>query len=568
MIQRIKKFYHSHLDDSSIYLTTVSGVASTKKQMVRYFNNKVKAIDLITTKSFQVTVNPGNREPVICQLNKDDFGNSVGLRNPGLDVALKEIKELRSEGLDTLLNISVSASRVEDFITLINAFDPYADSIELNFSCPHASAGFGSSIGTDICIATSYVEEIRKACKDQQSALIIKLTPNVDNIGEIAKAVVAAGADGIAAINTVGPVVHKDSSGNVILNNKLGGKGGKSGAWVKARALECVKEIRQAVGPDVIIYAMGGMYTPQDVYEMHLAGADTIGLGSVFGKVRQQDWIDFTSYIKESALALINGKEYNKVDYFKEFNQMEYTAHKVVDICEHSKDMLIITLDGQLDCISGQFAFLWLPGLGEKPFSVAHNKPLTFLIRKRGFFTKALFDLKVGDTLYTRGLYGKALDIKPGKKNILLAGGSGAAVLPSVCRLLTKDANIETFVGTSASSIGIDNKPLFHDYLSSYGKYTVIEDAGKPGRVLDYINEVEEDTKAFIIGPEIFSSFAAKKFLTLGLKPEDIYISLERNTLCGIGICGECVAGDRLTCQYGTFMTYDYLYKNAKELIQ
>ena len=568
MIDRIKKFYHAHLNDEELYLTTVSGVASTKKQMVRYFDKSVKAIDLITTKSFQVTPNPGNREPVICQLNKDDFGNSVGLRNPGLDVALKEIKELREEGIDTLLNISVSASRVEDFITLINAFDPYADSIELNFSCPHASAGFGSSIGCDINIASSYVKEIRKQCPNQESALIIKLTPNVENIGEIAAAVVSSGADGLAAINTVGPVVHKTEDGNVILNNKLGGKGGMSGAWVKDRAIECVKEIRQAVGEDVIIYAMGGMYTPSDLAAMHAAGADTIGLGSVFGKVKQQDWPHFTSWVKDSALALINGKQYEVIPFFKEYNQMEYTAHKVVEISEHSKDMLIITLDGKLNCISGQFAFLWIPGLGEKPFSVAHNEPLTFLIRKRGYFTTALFDLKVGDTVYTRGLYGKALDVVPGKNNILLAGGSGAAVLPSVCRLLTNDANIETYVGTSAKSIGIDGKPLFYDYLSSYGKYTVIEDDGKPGRVLDYIQDVKEDTKAFIIGPEIFSSFAAKKFLTLGLKPEDIYISLERNTLCGIGVCGECVAGDRLTCQWGTFMTYDYLYKNAKELIK
>ena len=134
MTDRISSIVGAHLSDR-LLLSTVSGVASTKKEMIRWFD-KDTCIDVITTKSFQVTANPGNREPVICEVAPGDFGNSVGLRNPGMDVALAELEELRANGLDSLLNVSVSASSIEDFVTLVRAFDHVADSIELNFSCP------------------------------------------------------------------------------------------------------------------------------------------------------------------------------------------------------------------------------------------------------------------------------------------------------------------------------------------------------------------------------------------------------------------------------------------------
>ena len=208
-------------------LATVSGVASTKKELIELFDRKIPSIDVITTKSFQVKPNPGNREPIVCSPAPGDFGNSVGLRNPGMDAVLPEIRELREKGLRAILNISLSASTPEDFITLVKAFDPYADMLELNFSCPHAAAGYGASIGSDICIASSYVKAICEAYPERKALLIIKLTPNVDDIGAIAKAVIDSGADGIAAINTVGPKLYiEPHSGQPILNNKLGGKGG------------------------------------------------------------------------------------------------------------------------------------------------------------------------------------------------------------------------------------------------------------------------------------------------------------------------------------------------------
>lgn len=573
MIDRIKSIKGAHLVNG-VHLSTVSGVASTKPELVRYFDKKQRAIDIITTKSFQVNPNPGNREPVICEMSPGSFGNSVGLRNPGLEKSLPPLEKIREEGLRALLNVSVSASNVEDFITLIKAFDHIADSIELNFSCPHASAGFGASIGCDQNIASEYVREIRKAYPEQKSALLIKLTPNVDDIGSIAKAVIDAGADGIVAINTVGPEIHiHEESGKPILNNKLGGKGGKSGKWVKQRALEAVKQIRGAIGDEPIIIGMGGLCDAYDVSAMIVAGADAVGLGSVFGTVEQQNWNSYLDTLKEETISLINGGtiENKASSFIRNDNRMEYTKHKVLSAVEHTKDMLILTLSGKLNCQSGEFAFLFIPGKGEKPFSVAHNEPLTFLIRRRGAFTDALFNLKEGDEVYTRGLYGKPL-VHEKKKNVLLiGGGSGVAVLPLLCDMIKADnSKVDVLVGTTLEPIGVDGKALFEDFFKNFGTYTVIADEGKPGRVLDHIEEhlrSVTDSAVYIVGPEKFMSIAAKRLIDLGVDQNDIYLSMERSTMCGIGMCGECVCGDRLACQYGTFFTYTYLNENAKELL-
>ena len=96
MIDRIKSIKGAHLNNG-VHLSTVSGVASTKPELVRYFDKKQEAIDIITTKSFQVNPNPGNREPVICEMAPGSFGNSVGLRNPGLEKSLPPLEKLRNE---------------------------------------------------------------------------------------------------------------------------------------------------------------------------------------------------------------------------------------------------------------------------------------------------------------------------------------------------------------------------------------------------------------------------------------------------------------------------------------
>ena len=155
----MKKSFPMGHRERKVYLSSVSGVATTKTELISWFDKNVPDLDIFTTKSFQVKPNPGNREPVICETKSGDFGNSVGLRNPGMDKALPELRELRNKGFKKWLNVSLSADNPDDFITLVKAFDSVADSVELNFSCPHAKKGFGASIGVDVDIASEYVEK-------------------------------------------------------------------------------------------------------------------------------------------------------------------------------------------------------------------------------------------------------------------------------------------------------------------------------------------------------------------------------------------------------------------------
>ncbi len=552
-----EKLQYNH-KRGEIILSTVSGVATTKPELVRLFDKNITAVDIITTKSFQVTPNNGNREPIVCSPSAGNFGNSVGLRNPGMDAAYPELLAIREDGMRAYLNVSVSASNPEDFITLIKRFDSIADSIELNFSCPHAAAGFGASIGSDINIARSYVEKIVAETKNRRALLIIKLTPNVDNIGAIAKAVIDAGADGVAAINTVGPKLYLEkNSGLPILNNKVGGKGGASGEWVRERAIECIREIRAAIGDEPIILGMGGVTRGEDAKAMIEAGADSVGIGSALSRVEPSKWNTYFKHIK-------NGEAVDSL--LLNENILEYKKHKVVSVAFPEKDIMLLELDGALDCKPGEFAFLFVPGKGEKPFSIARNKPLTFLIKRRGQFTADLFELKTGDDIFLRGLYGKSIELKYSRNVLLLAGGSGVAVLPLLAeRLAPLGVSLDIRVGVVNKSNGKD--PL-EDVLETYGSYMSVADEGKPGRVLDTLTDatLKEDLKAYIVGPGKMMEAAAKRLTSLGLSSDDIYMSMEKNTMCGIGMCGECVCAGKLPCKEGTFFTYSELLKNGVSL--
>lgn len=561
----LETLYKNHCKENPhLYLSTVSGVVTTNRNLINYIDKKVKSIDIITTKSYQVKPNLGNREPIVCETETGNFGNSVGLRNPGLEKAIVDIKQLREDKIDAFLNVSVSANTIEDFITLCKAFNGLSSSIELNFSCPHASKGFGSSIGCDLNIASEYVREIKNNV-DFKSLLFIKLTPNVDNIGEIAKECINNGADGIVAINTVGPVVHIDPvSKTPILQNKLGGKGGKSGNWVYKRALECVKEIREAIGDEPILIGMGGIDNGLKAREMVEAGCDAIGIGSAFARVKQPNWNSYFSTIKKE---YETGSLESDAFLIKE-RQMAYKAMKIISIKYHSKDTIIIELDKNLRCEAGEFAFLWMPGIGEKPFTLANDEPVTFVIKRRGEFTNALWSLEVGDTLYVRGIYGKELENRKSKNALLIAGGTGVAVLPSLCRKLkAEDTNLKILVGTSEEK----SKDALLEYaLSPMGDFKCVYDEGVVARVLNELDDIEilDDTNAYIIGPEIFMATAAKKLIDRGFLKENIYLSMEKSTRCGVGMCGECVCGEVLTCQNGTFLKYEYIEEFSPETIE
>ena len=129
-------------------------------------------------------------------------------------------------------------------------------------------------------------------------------------------------ADGIAAINTVGPKLYiEPHSGQPILNNKLGGKGGASGEWVRETALDAIRSIRKAIGDEPIILGMGGVAHPEDVQAMLEAGADSVGIGSALSRVMPTEWEAYLSAMK-------SGDDADR--YLSNENRLVYTPHTVL----------------------------------------------------------------------------------------------------------------------------------------------------------------------------------------------------------------------------------------------
>jgi dihydroorotate dehydrogenase (NAD+) catalytic subunit len=546
---------------------SVSGVWTTKPNLIRKVDETVPDIDIITTKSFQVRPTPGNREPIVAEVEVGSYVNAVGLRNPGMKTAYEELKKLRDEKpLRSILNVSISGNSPDDFVKLAKKFEDVADMYELNFSCPHAKPGYGASIGVSAELVKEYMEAVRPVT---DVALFPKLTPNVDNIGEIAKVAVAAGADGLVAINTVGPVAYKDPvSDELVLYNPNGQKGGKSGEHVFDIAIEKIREIREAVGPNVPIIGMGGVSRGSQVRAMMKAGANAIGVGSAIARVKKEQ---YGKYFEALRFDTENHTD-TAATYLSVKRLAKYKEYVIKTINKLSETMWDVELDGDPVLFkASQYAFIWIPGVGEKPFGIVSSSPLRFIVRlrdtdtksSRGKFTKAFFTKEVGDKLYVRGPYGNAMPENSMSHVMILSGGTGLALVPRLAESLASVGRIvNVFHGVTDR-----NEACYQDLVEPYASMKVVEDNGKPGRVLDAmaerLDEIETDNcTVYTIGPDMLMKKAMELAVEKGCAPEYCYASLETNNMCGIGMCGECECGGVLSCKSGTFYDYPFLLKN------
>ena len=244
-------------------------------------NDHKRAIDGgaggITTKSLTVEPREGNPVPRVIRVVPEGMGimNSVGLRGPGLEKGKVLIRDfIKTSSVPVI--VSIFAAKVADFEKLACTIAPLKPALlELNLSCPNVDDEFGIPLGMGAGSAAGVVEAVKKIAK--KVPVLVKLTPNVPNIAEIAKACEKAGADGITAINTLGPGMSID-----IVKRKpvLGAKrGGLSGTVIRPVAIRCVYDIYEAV--KIPIIGMGGISSWQDAVEMMMAGATLIGVGSV-----------------------------------------------------------------------------------------------------------------------------------------------------------------------------------------------------------------------------------------------------------------------------------------------
>jgi len=245
----------------------------------------------VTSKSCGLLPRTGHPNPTVLEW-EHGLVNAVGLSNPGVEEEVKELKKARIKlkELGVPLVASFFADNLDNFAVMAEKLsEAEPDFLEANISCPNTESDLGRMFAAEVGTATAVTRAVKKRTK---IPLIVKLSPNVTDIKEIAKAVEKAGADAISAINTVGPGMFIDiESGKPILANKVGGL---SGPAIRPIAIAKVFEICSVVKIPVI--GIGGITYGKDAIEMIMAGASAVGVGSavyyrgtkVFAKINQE----------------------------------------------------------------------------------------------------------------------------------------------------------------------------------------------------------------------------------------------------------------------------------------
>ncbi len=198
--------------------------------------------------------------------------NAVGLQNPGVDAFLKTVYP-RIKKLPTVLIANIAGACVDDYVYVAQRLeDTEIPLFEINVSCPNVKHG-GVNFGTDAATLRGVVEAVRKVTK---KPLIIKLTPNVTRIADMAQAAKDGGADALSLINTLTGMAINARTRRPIIANVTGGL---SGAAVKPVALRMVHEVFQAkLGLPII--GMGGIMSGEDAAEFMIAGANLLMVGT------------------------------------------------------------------------------------------------------------------------------------------------------------------------------------------------------------------------------------------------------------------------------------------------
>lgn len=279
-------------------VTDASGTFAAGREYADFVD--VGRMGAVTTKGVSLHGWEGNDAPRIAE-TPSGMLNSIGLQNPGVAHLCKvDLPWIKARGVPAIVN--VSGHSLEEYVQVIEALeeDGQADAYEVNISCPNVDAG-GLTFGTHVPSVTAVVSACRKAAT---RPLIVKLSPNVTDIAEIARAAEAAGADAISLINTLLGMAIDARTRRPKLARAVGGL---SGPAVKPVALRMVWQCHQAV--DIPLLGMGGIVTGEDAIEFMLAGATAVAVGTAnFMNPRaENDVLDgMIAYCEQQGVADIN----------------------------------------------------------------------------------------------------------------------------------------------------------------------------------------------------------------------------------------------------------------------
>ncbi len=536
----MKEFAPVSLGGKEIWppFTIPSGIITVNPDAIQRLAREVP-IGLITTKSVGVNPYGGYPEPVFSQYSADGLSTAIGLSTPGYKVWLEEMRGIYPlEG--KFLLVSVFGDTVEEFVEVAQAVAKYADGLELNFCCPH-SLRYGEAVAKHGDLTVVITEQVRKLT---DKPIVVKLTPNIEDIGAWARNLVRAGADAIAAIGPTTAVTVIDKHvGRPVLSFE---SGGLSGPAILQRGLECIRAIRAVV--DVPIIAGGGISTARDVTAYREAGGNIFAVGtSLAGMDTAKLRYFFTSLLEEGA------EEPAPLTF--DGLHLTHAPYRVVSV-DKTDDVAVLRFDRSLESAPGQFVFAWVPGVGEKPFSIAGSDPLVLAIRGVGKVSRALAARSPGEEVMLRGPFGKPFPLH--SRAVLVAGGCGAVPLRFLAERLKNPLIV---LGAADRS-----RLLFAEEFASLGETIIATDdgsAGLKGTAVDALAGILADgtlDNAFFYncGPEPMMAAAVELELKHAPK-ERIAVCLERHTVCGVGLCGKCSVDGYRACVDGPLFTLESL---------
>jgi dihydroorotate dehydrogenase (NAD+) catalytic subunit len=256
----------------------------------------------VVTKSVGLKPRMGYPNPTVVQANCGII-NAMGLPNPGIAEYASEISFTKTV-IQVPLIVSVYGYSAEEYEEVAKvAAEAGADAVELNVSCPHVKET-GSEIGQNPKLLTQVIRQVKAATS---KPVIVKLSPNVTDIVELARAATKAGADALTAVNTVRAIAIDAESALPILSNT---RGGLSGPAIKPIALRAVYDIYEQVKTSII--GCGGVTTWQDAVEFLLAGATAVQIGTA---IAQHDPVVFQA-VNRGIQAYLKKKNYRSVKDF------------------------------------------------------------------------------------------------------------------------------------------------------------------------------------------------------------------------------------------------------------
>lgn len=247
---------------------TASGTFGFGREYADYFD--LSKLGGISSKGLTLHKKDGNKG---IRLHETASGmmNSIGLQNPGVDAFIQEeLPFMKEQG--TVILANVGGGTLDDYLQAVKKLNlTDIDMIELNISCPNVASG-GMAFGIKCLDAEEVVGAVKGICK---KPLIVKLSPNAENIVQMAETCVKAGADALSLVNTFSAMAIDILARKPVFNNTIAGL---SGPCIKPIALRMVYEVSRAV--DVPIIGMGGIMSYKDAIEFIMAGSDLVQIGS------------------------------------------------------------------------------------------------------------------------------------------------------------------------------------------------------------------------------------------------------------------------------------------------